>query len=79
LIVDILVWIGQNILGQPVILLGLIALIGLLLQKKPIDELIIGTTKVMIGVAMMIAGAGLFVQELVNFQNLNIFSYRCLT
>jgi len=57
LIVDILVWIGQNILGQPVILLGLIALIGLLLQKKPIDELIIGTTKVMIGVAMMIAGA----------------------
>jgi len=55
LIVDILVWIGQNILGQPVILLGLIALIGLLLQKKPIDELIIGTTKVMIGVAMMIA------------------------
>jgi len=70
LIVDILVWIGQNILGQPVILLGLIALIGLLLQKKPIDELIIGTTKVMIGVAMMIAGAGLFVQELVNFQNL---------
>jgi len=79
LIVDILVWIGQNILGQPVILLGLIALIGLLLQKKPIDELIIGTTKVMIGVAMMIAGAGLFVQELVNFQNLHIFSYRCLT
>lgn len=70
MIVDVLVWIGQNILGQPVVLLGLIALIGLLLQKKPIDELVMGTAKVMIGVAMMIAGASLFVQELVNFQSL---------
>jgi PTS system ascorbate-specific IIC component len=70
IIVGILTWIGQNILGQPVILLGLIAFIGLLLQRKAIDELVMGTAKVMIGVAMMIAGATLFVQELLNFQNL---------
>jgi len=70
LVVDVLVWIGRNILGQPVILLGLIAFIGLLLQRKPIDELVMGTAKVMIGVAMMIAGASLFVQELLNFQEL---------
>lgn len=70
MIVDILYWIGQNILAQPTILLGLIALIGLALQKKPVEDLVSGTGKVMIGVAMMIAGAGLFVQELVNFQNL---------
>jgi len=70
MIVDVLVWIGQNILGQPVILLGIIALIGLVLQRKPVDEVVMGTAKVMIGVAMMIAGATLFVQELVNFQNL---------
>lgn len=70
MVVDVLVWIGRNILGQPVILLGLIAFIGLLLQRKPIDELVMGTAKVMIGVAMMIAGASLFVQELLNFQEL---------
>jgi PTS system ascorbate-specific IIC component len=67
---DILAWIGTNLLGQPAILLGLIAFIGLLLQKKPTDELITSTFKVMIGVVMMIAGAVLFVQELLNFQTL---------
>jgi len=69
-ILDILAWIGNNLLGQPAILLGLIALIGLLLQRKPIADLISGTAKVMIGVTLMIAGATLFVNELVNFQNL---------
>ncbi len=69
-LLDILVWIGTNILGQPPILLGIVALIGLLLQKKPFDELVMSTFKVMIGVVMMIAGATLFVQELVNFQTL---------
>jgi len=70
LIVDILIWIGQNIFRQPVILLGLVALIVLLLQKKPVDEVVIGTAKVMIGFTMMIVGITFFVQELVNFQKL---------
>lgn len=69
MIVDILIWIGQNIFRQPVILLGLVALIVLLLQKKPVDEVVIGTAKVMIGFTMMIVGITFFVQELVNFQN----------
>lgn len=68
MILDILYWIGSNILGQPIILLGIVALIGLVLQRKPVDEIVLGTAKVMIGVAMMLAGATLFVQELLNFQ-----------
>ena len=67
---EILYWIGQNILGQPPILLGLVALIGLLIQRKSFEEIITSTFKVMIGVVMMIAGATLFVNELVNFQNI---------
>ncbi|MEM1632067.1 MAG: PTS transporter subunit IIC, partial [Thermofilum sp.] len=69
-VIEVLAWIGTNILGQPAILLGLVALIGLLLQKKPFDELITSVFKVMIGVVMMIAGASLFVNELINFQTL---------
>jgi PTS system ascorbate-specific IIC component len=67
---EILYWIGQNILGQPPILLGLVALIGLLIQRKSFEEIITSTFKVMIGVVMMIAGATLFVNELLNFQNI---------
>jgi len=68
--IDVLTWIGTNILGQPAILLGIVAFVGLALQKKPFNEVLTGTAKVMIGVVMMLAGAGLFVDELVNFQSL---------
>ncbi|WP_055280958.1 PTS ascorbate transporter subunit IIC [Thermococcus sp. EP1] len=67
---DFLTWVGTNILGQPAVLLGIVAFVGLILQKKPFSETLIGTAKVMIGVVMMLAGAGLFVDELVNFQSL---------
>jgi len=63
-------WIGNNILGQPAVLLGIVAFVGLILQKKPFSETLVGTVKVMIGVVMMLAGANLFVNELVSFQSL---------
>jgi len=69
-IMDILMWIGNNILGQPAVLLGIVAFVGLILQKKPFSETLVGTVKVMIGVVMMLAGANLFVNELVSFQSL---------
>ncbi len=69
-IFEILAWIGNNILGQPPILLGIVGLIGLWVQKKPFEEITTSVFKIMIGVTMMIAGAVLFVNELINFQNL---------
>ncbi|MET1160065.1 MAG: PTS ascorbate transporter subunit IIC [Thermoprotei archaeon] len=69
-LVDILAWIGTNLIGQPIILLGIVGFIGLWIQKKPISDILTSTFKIMIGVGMMIAGATLFVQELLNFQNL---------
>ena len=34
-----------NILSTPSILVGILALVGLILQKKPIEEIVKGTTK----------------------------------
>lgn len=69
-VLDVLSWIAQNIIGQPIILLGVVGFIGLMVQRKPLSDTITSTFKIMIGVGMMIAGATLFVQELLNFQNL---------
>ncbi|GAB3064101.1 PTS ascorbate transporter subunit IIC [Salinicoccus sesuvii] len=47
-----------DILSQPAILVGLIALIGLLIQKKPSSEVTKGTTKTILGFIVLSAGAG---------------------
>jgi len=65
---DILVWIANNIIGQPPILLGIIAFIGLVLQRKPIEDIISGTIKVMIGLILMILGATIFVEAVLGYQ-----------
>jgi len=65
---DALVWIANNIVGQPAILLGIIAFIGLLLQKKPPEDILSGTVKVMIGIVLMILGAGIFVEAVLGYQ-----------
>lgn len=38
-----------NILATPAILVGLLSLIGLALQKKPIEEIVKGTVKTIVG------------------------------
>ena len=47
-----------NILSTPAILVGLLALIGLALQKKPIEEITKGTAKTIVGCLVLTAGAG---------------------
>lgn len=46
-----------NILSTPAILVGLMALIGLSLQKKPIEDIVKGTTKTIVGFLVLTAGA----------------------
>jgi len=65
---DILIWIATNIIGQPAVLLGIIAFIGLVLQRKPVEDIISGTVKVMIGILLMILGATIFVEAVLGYQ-----------
>ena len=48
-----------NVLSTPAILVGLVALLGLVLQKKPIEELVKGTLKTIVGFFVLFAGARL--------------------
>lgn len=47
-----------NILSTPAMLVGVMALLGLVLQKKPIEDVIKGTIKTIVGFLVLSAGAG---------------------
>lgn len=57
----------SDVLAEPSILVGLIALIGLIAQKKPVTECIKGTVKTVMGFVILGAGAGLIVSSLGDF------------
>ncbi|MCR5067086.1 MAG: PTS ascorbate transporter subunit IIC [Erysipelotrichaceae bacterium] len=46
-----------NILATPAMLVGLLAMLGLILQKKPIEDVIKGTIKTIVGFLVLSAGA----------------------
>lgn len=57
----------NDILSQPSVLIGIFALLGLLVQKKPGTEVITGSLKATIGFLIMGAGADTLVGALNNF------------
>ncbi|PQQ25531.1 PTS ascorbate transporter subunit IIC [Photorhabdus hindustanensis] len=57
----------MSVLSEPAILVGLIALIGLIMQRKPVTECIKGTIKTIMGFVILGAGAGLVVSSLGDF------------
>jgi len=59
-----------SLLTTPAIVLGLVALIGLLLQKKSGDQVFLGTLKTVLGLLILSAGAGLIVTHLAPFSEL---------
>lgn len=56
-----------DVLSEPAVLVGLIALIGLIAQKKPVTECIKGTVKTIMGFVILGAGATLVVHSLGDF------------
>lgn len=54
----------KDILGTPAILVGLFALLGLVLQKKGIADVVSGTLKTIMGFIILGAGAGVLVGAL---------------
>lgn len=65
---DAIQWMATNIFGVPAILLGLIVLLGLLLQKKSASQTVSGTFKAMIGFLIINAGAAVIVGALTVFE-----------
>ena len=64
---EFLKFLMNDVLSEPAVLVGLIALIGLLAQKKPTTECIKGTVKTIMGFVILGAGAGLVVNSLGDF------------
>jgi PTS system ascorbate-specific IIC component len=54
----------KDILGTPAILVGLFALVGLLLQRKGMTDIVAGTLKTIMGFIMLSVGAGVIVGAL---------------
>lgn len=65
---DIVRTITDNLFSQVAILIGLIALVGLALQRKPVEEVVGGAMRATIGVVILNIGIDLFVGGLVAFQ-----------
>lgn len=57
----------NDVLSQPSVLVGLVALIGLLAQKKPVEQIITGTIKTIIGFLILSGGANIVVGSLSHF------------
>ncbi len=57
----------HDVLSQPAVLIGLTALLGLVLQKKPFHQVASGTFKTTMGYLILGAGAGVTVGALNNF------------
>lgn len=47
----------QEILSTPALLVGIMALVGLLLQKKPVEDVVKGTIKTIVGFLVLTAGS----------------------
>lgn len=58
---DILNFIINEIFGQGAIFLALVALVGLMLQKKSVSEIIRGTLMTAVGFFVLNTGTGLIV------------------
>ena len=59
-----------SIVGTPAILVSLLALCGLLLQKKKTSDVISGTVKTMIGFLVLTGGAGVLSGALTPFASM---------
>lgn len=65
---NILLFLANNIFNEVGILLGLITMVGLILQRKSFDEVVAGVLRSAIGIYALNVGTGIFVGGLVSYQ-----------
>lgn len=66
-IVGITTFIADNIFSQPALLIGLIAMVGLLVQGKAFSDVVSGTVKTIVGFLLITKGADIVVDALLKF------------
>ncbi len=67
ILIAITKFIADNIFSQPAFLVGLIAMIGLILQRKAFSDVVTGTLKTAVGFLIMAKGADIVVDALLKF------------
>ncbi|MDI9903168.1 PTS ascorbate transporter subunit IIC [Rhodococcus sp. IEGM 1409] len=67
-ITDTLTFLADNIFSQVPILIGGITLIGLILQKKRVEDIVAGALRATIGVVVLLIGIDVFTSGLLSFQ-----------
>lgn len=71
----VLQFVVYDVLGQASLLIGLMALIGLLIQRKPIEKIIAGTLKTIVGFLIFGIGSGAAQEALKGFQSLFVTAF----
>lgn len=69
-ITNILEFLANNIFGEVAILIGLITLVGLVLQRAPLEDTVAGVLRSTIGVIVLFIGIDVFVAGLTAFQTI---------
>jgi len=67
---SVLEFLAANIFGEVAILIGLITLVGLMLQKASLEDTIAGALRATIGVIILFVGIDVFVGGLISFQTI---------
>ena len=67
-LLNALIWIANNVFGQVAILIGLITLLGLILQRKPVEDVVGGAMRAVLGIVILFVGVDLFSGGLADFQ-----------
>lgn len=67
---NVLEFLANNLFNEVAVLIGLIALVGLLLQRKPVEDVVAGTLRATIGIYILFIGIDVFVAGLVAFQTI---------
>lgn len=69
-VTDVLEFLATNIFSEVAILIGLITVVGLLLQRTPLEDTVAGGIRATIGVIILFVGVDVFVEGLVAFQTI---------
>ena len=69
-VTSVLRWFAENVFQEVAILIGLITMVGLILQRKPVEDVVAGAIRATVGVIILFIGIDVFVGGLIAFQTI---------